>query len=86
MAYSKVIKTAANVIDSHLANIIKSDLKDKQFLKKLKDRNRKIKNKIKIKNYRPVKLLNGFCKVYERLFDNRLTNFTDKIISQFIST
>lgn len=48
MAYSKVIKTAANVIDSHLANITKNDLKDKQILKTLKDKTKKIKLRLKI--------------------------------------
>ena len=48
MAYSKVIKTAANVIDSRLANITKNDLKDKQILKTLKDKTKKIKLRLKI--------------------------------------
>ena len=48
VAYSKVIKTAADVIDSHLANIIKNDLKDKQILRTLKDKTRKIKIRLKI--------------------------------------
>ena len=48
MAYSKVIQTAADVIDSHLANIIKNDLKDKQILRTLKDKTRKIKIRLKI--------------------------------------
>ena len=63
----KAIKTAANVIDSYLAYIINKDLKENKFsenantalvrpIYKKDDRD-------KIKNYRPVSLLNGFSKI-----------------------
>ena len=39
----------------------------------------------KIKNYRPVSLLNGFFKTYERCLHDCLSNFTDKILSKFVS-
>ena len=85
----KIIKTAANVIDSHLAYIINKDLKENKFSENAKtalvrpiykkdDRN-------KIKNYRPVSLLNGFSKIYERFLHDSLYNFTDKILSKFVS-
>ena len=85
----KIIKTAANVIDSHLAYIINKDLKENKFsenaktalvkpLYKKDDRN-------KIKNYRPVSLLSGFSKIYERFLHDSLSNFTDKILSKFVS-
>ena len=39
----------------------------------------------KIKNYRPVTLLNGFSKIYKRFLHDSLSNFTDKILSKFVS-
>ena len=39
----------------------------------------------KIKSYRPVSLLNGFSKIYERFLHDSLSNFTDKILSKFVS-
>ena len=66
----KILKIARNVIDSHLTNIINRDIKENKFsgdakaalvrpLHKKNDRD-------KIQNYRPVSILNGFSKVYER--------------------
>ena len=77
------IKTAANVIDAHLAHIISKDLKEnsktlvRPFYKK-DDRG-------KIKNYRSVNLLDGFSKIYERFLHDSLSSFTDKILSKFVS-
>ena len=39
----------------------------------------------KIKNYRPVTLLNGFSKIYERFLQDSLSNFTDKVLPKFVS-
>ena len=39
----------------------------------------------KINNYRPVSLLNGFSKIYERFLHDSLSKFTDKILSKFVS-
>ena len=39
----------------------------------------------KIKNYRPVSLLNGFSKIYERFLHDSLSNFTDKVLLKFVS-
>ena len=38
----------------------------------------------KIKNYRPVSLLNGFSKIYEKFLHDGLCNFTDKILSNLL--
>ena len=38
----------------------------------------------KIKNYRPVSLLNGFSKIYEKFLHDSLCNFTDKILSNLL--
>ena len=40
----------------------------------------------KIKNYRPVSLLNIFSKIYERFLHENLTNYVDTFLSKFIST
>ena len=74
---------------SILRYIINKELKENKFSKNAKialvrpiykkdDRN-------KIKNYRQVSLLNGFSKIYERFLCDGLSNFTDKILSKFVS-
>ena len=85
----KIIKTATNVIDSHLAYIVNEDLKENKFSENAKiTLGRpiyKTDDTDKIKNYRPVSLLNGFSKIYERFLRDSLSNFTDKILSKFVS-
>ena len=85
----KIIKTAANVIDSHLAHIINKDLKENKFSENAKTALvRPIYKKDergKIKNYRPVSLLNGFFNIYERFLHDSLSNLTDKVLSKFVS-
>ena len=85
----KIIKTAANVIDSHLTYIINKDLKENKFSENAKTALVKPIYKKddgeKIKNYRPVNLLNGFSKIYERFLHDSLSNFTDKLLSEFVS-
>ena len=39
----------------------------------------------KTRNYRPVSLLNGFSKTYERFLPDSLSNYIDKILSKFVS-
>ena len=64
----KIVKMSANVIDSHLANIINNDITKNVFSEKAKVASvRPIfkKNECeKIENYRPVTILNCFSKVY----------------------
>ena len=85
----KIIKTAANVIDSHLAYIINKDLKENKFSENAKTALvrsiYKKDDRDKIKNYRPVSLLNGFSKIYERFLHDSLSKFTDTILSKFVS-
>ena len=85
----KIIKTAANVIDSHLAHIINKDLKENKFSENAKTALvrpiYKKDDRGKIKNYRPVSLLNGFSKIYERFLHDSLSSFTDKVLSKFVS-
>ena len=41
-------------------------------------------DRTKIKNYRPVSLLNTFSKIYERFLHENLTNYVDSFHSKFI--
>ena len=36
-------------------------------------------------HYNPVNLLNGFSKIYERFLHDSLSNFTDEMLSKFVS-
>ena len=85
----KIIKTAANVTDFHLAHIINKDLKGNRFSEDAKTAFlipfSKKGDRGKIKNYRPVTLFNGFSKIYKRFLHDSLSNFTDKILSKFVS-
>ena len=85
----KIIKTAANVIDSHLAYIINKDLKENKFSEKAKTALvrpiYKKDDRDKIKNCRPVSLSNGFSKIYERFLHDSLSKLTEKILSKFVS-
>ena len=76
-------------MDSHLTNLIKQDEELNNFLvfhkvasvipKYKKDK------KCKIKNYRPVSILNIFSKMYETCLRNCLTPFVNKVLSNFVS-
>ena len=86
----KVLKTARNVVDSYLTNIMNRDIKESKFSEDAKTalaRSWYKKNdRDKIQNYRPVSILNGFSKVYERYLLNSLSNHIEKILSDFIAT
>ena len=66
----KTIKLSAGVIDQHLINIINTDLEYSCFLENAKITS--VKTIIKEEsisdknNYRPISILNGFSKIYER--------------------
>ena len=79
---AKVLKIARNVINSHLTNIINRDIKENKFSEDAKTalvRPLYKKNDWdKIQNYRPVNILNGFSKVYERYLLNSLPNHIEK--------
>ena len=78
------IKTAANVIDFHLLCIINKDFNEKKIPETLRAIYKK-DDWEKIKNDRPVSLWNGFSKIYERFLHHILSNFTDNILSKFVS-
>ena len=72
-----------------MAYIINKDLKENKFSENAKIALArsiyKKDDRDKIKNYRPISLLNGFSKIYERFLHDSLSNFTDKILSKFVS-
>ena len=85
----KIIKHAANTIDSHLCNIIIKDLDKNRYSEEPKTalvRPQFKKNeRNKIENYRPVSILNGMSKIYERFIHNSLSSYAESVLSDFIS-
>ena len=80
---------SANVIDSHLTNIIDKNIDQNNYSENAKTANVKPvfkkDDRTKIKNYRPVSLLNIFSKIYERYLHESLTPFVNSFLSEFIS-
>ena len=85
----KILKIARNVTDLHLTNIINRDIKENKFSEDAKTALvrplHKKNDRDKIENYRPVSILNGFSKVYEKYLLNSLSNEIEKILSNFIA-
>ena len=87
----KIVKMLVNIIDSHLTNIINSDLKRNAFSDSAKVASiRSIfkwkRERTEIKNYWPVSILNCFSKVYERFIHENLMSSVTKFLSDFISS
>ena len=84
------MKVASKVIDCHLCNIINKDLKSKysEEAKTALVRPIYAKNEInKTERYRPVSILNGMCKIYERLIHTSLSFYAYCLSSvEFILT
>ena len=82
-------KLSANVIDSHLCNIINKDLQDSSFPDAAKIASvrpiYKKKCRNTIENYRPVSVLNTFSKIYERYIHNSLIPYINKCLSEFVA-
>ena len=86
----KIVKMSANIIDSHLTNIINSDVKRNAFSNSAKIASIRPNFKGKgertaIKNYTLVSILNCFSKVYERFIHENLTSSVTNFLSDFIS-
>jgi len=85
----KITIASANIIDSHLQYIINRDKEKNRYSEDAKTALvwpiYKKDDRDQIKNYRPVSLLNGFSKIYERFLHDSLSKFTDDIFSKFIS-
>ena len=81
----KILIIARNVIDSNLTNIIIRDITENKFSEDPKTALvRPLNNRDKIQNYRPVRILNGFSKVYERYLLTSLYNHIEKILCKKI--
>ena len=86
----KIVKMSANVIDSHLANIINnSDIAQNVFSEKenlacvrpiFKKNDRE-----EIENYRPVSILNCFSKVYEKFLLETFKPFINSFLSEHVA-
>ena len=85
----KLVKLSANVIDSHLCNIINKGLQDSSFPDAAKIASvrpiYKKKCRNTIENYRPVSVLNIFSKIYERYIHNSLIPYINKCLSEFVA-
>ena len=85
---AKFVKMSASVIDCHLANIINNDISNNNYSEHAKTATVrpifKKDDRTKIKNYRPVSLLNIFSKIYERFLHENLTDYVDSFLSKFI--
>ena len=86
---AKYVKMSANIINCHLSNIIATDISDNQYSEHSKTATVrpifKKDDRTKVKNYRPVSLLNIFSKIYERFLHENLTNHVNCFLSKFIS-
>ena len=80
---------SASVIDCHLANIIDNDISNNSYSEHAKTATVrpifKKDDRTKIKNYRPISLLNIFAKIYERFLHENLSEYVDSFLSNFIS-
>ena len=86
----KIVRISANIIDSHLINIINSDLKRNAFSDSAKVASicpifKRKGERTEIKNYRLVSILNYFSKVYERFIHENLMSSVTNFLSDFIS-
>ena len=85
----KLVKLSANVIDSHLCNIINKGLQNSSFPDAAKIASvrpiYKKKCRNTIGNYRPVSVLNTFSKICERYIHNSLIPYISKCLSEFVA-
>ena len=85
----KLVKLSANVIDSHLCNIINKGLQNSSFPDAAKIASvrpiYKKKCRNTIENYRPVSILNTFSKIYERYIHDSLIPYINKCLSEFVA-
>ena len=84
----KIVKMSANVIDSHSANI-NNDITKNVFSEKAKVASVrpifKKNEREKIKNYRPVSILNCFSKVYEKFLLEKFEPFKNSFLSEYMA-
>ena len=80
---------SANIIDSHLTNIINSDLLKDSFSEDAKITPVrpvfKKKERDKVENYRPVIILNCFSKIYEKFLLEPFKPLIDTFLPEYIA-
>ena len=85
----KVVKISADIIDCHIANLINKDISNNKFSENAKTATVKAifkkGNRTEMKNYRPVRLLNIFTKIYKGFLHQNLTTYVDTFLSKSIS-
>ena len=85
----KMVKLSANIIDSHLMNIINNDLSNNSFSNEAKVATVrsicKKKSCDKIENYKPVSISSGFSKIYEKFPLEKFKPFINTFLSKFIA-
>ena len=84
---TKVIKTTSRIVVSHLTNVINQNIIElnsfPEFAKVASVRLLYRKKRFKIKNYRPVSILNAFQKLMK--LHNYLTPFVNGVLPDFVS-
>ena len=80
----KIVKVLANIIDSHLTNII-ATFKDSAKVASIRPIFKGKGERTEIKNYRPVSMLSCFSKVYERFIHENLMSSVINFLSDIIS-
>ena len=87
--HPKIIKLSANAIDSHLTNIINSDIEENSFSESTKIASVrpifKKNEREKVENYRPVSILNCFSKIYEKYILVQFKPFLNDFLSQYMA-
>ena len=85
----KTVILSANIIDSHLANIINHDIDNSSFSEDVKIATVrpicKNSGRDKIENYRPVSILNCFSRVHERYIHEQFKPFLETFLSGFVA-
>ena len=86
---SKLVRLPANVIDSHLCNIINKGLQNSSFPDAAKIASVRPIYKKKCRNttgnYRPVSIFNNFSKIYERNIHDSLIPYINKCFPEFVA-
>ena len=85
----KIVRLSVNIVDSHLASIVNSDLQKDSFSENAKTASVrpffKKKECEKIENYRPLSILNWFSKIYEKFFLEAFNPFIGTFFSEYIA-
>ena len=84
-----IVRLLANIIDSHLMNVINNDLSNNSFSNAAKAATvwwiYKKNFRDKIENYRPVSILSCFSKVYKKFLLEKFKPFINTFLSKFIA-